>query len=65
MLLLIKGVCIVYLAKSFQGRTKYNIDTQHLVAVLKERGQPPVQGKLHVGTCFSGCISLQLQQTVR
>ena len=41
-MLLLKGVCIVYFAKSFQGRTKYNIDTQHPVAVLRERGQPPL-----------------------
>ena len=64
-MLLLKGVCIVYLAKSFQGKTQYKIDTQHLVAVLKEIGQLPVQGKLHVGTCFSGCVSLWLQQAIR
>ena len=60
-MLLLKGVCIVYFAKSFQGRTKYSIDTERLVAILKKRGQPPLDAsrKAPYGYMFLVAVSLQ------
>ena len=62
-MLLLNGVCIVYCTESFQGRTKYNINTERLVAVLKERGQPPLDASRKapcrywflVAVSLSGC----------
>ena len=59
----LKGVCIVYFAKSFQRRRKYHIDPEHFVAVLRERGQPPHDASLKapcgywflVAVSLSGC----------
>ena len=59
-MLLLKGICVVYFSKSLQGRIKYNIDIQHHVAVLKERGQPPLNasGKAPCGYWFLVAVSL-------
>ena len=54
------AVCIVYLAKSSQGRTKYNIDPAHFVVVLIDRGQPPLEAsrKAPCGYWFFVAVSL-------
>ena len=62
-MLLLNGVCIVYFAKSSQGRTKYNIDPACFVAVLIDRGQPPLDASRKapyvywflVAVSLSGC----------
>ena len=55
-----RGVCIVYFVKSSQGRTKYNIDPARFVAVLIDRGQPPLEAsrKAPCGYWFLVAVSL-------
>ena len=51
-MLLLKGICVVYFSKSLQGRIKYNIDTQHHVAVLLN-----ASGKAPCGYWFLVAVS--------
>ena len=50
-MLLLKGVCIIYFAKSFQVRDKYNIDIERLVAVLNS-----FAGKLSKSLRYTCCM---------
>ena len=62
-MLLLNGICTVYFAKFSQGRTKYNIDPARFVAVLIDRGQPPLDASRKapcgywflVAASLSGC----------